>query len=177
MITIGRFGKVCVDVKAWESSSVETGGTDDGIAVSFGEPQHATVWLSEEFIERAYELIRLNKQPVVLVTDDGLYRDRPHPSPYLRRVSQCCDAERGHTQECFDVIAGRVTETSHRACDGRGCKTCKGTGHEPEVKKIGVVKHRLGYAVTLPKIWAGEVLVTNDEARDLCEALNGALNR
>ena len=40
--------------------------------------------------------------------------------------------------------------------------------------KITVAKHRLGYAIELPNIWAADVLVTHDEARDLTAALVAA---
>jgi hypothetical protein len=42
-------------------------------------------------------------------------------------------------------------------------------------KKISVEKHRLGYCVNLPNIWAAGVLLNEEEAIDLKRALQGAL--
>lgn len=39
---------------------------------------------------------------------------------------------------------------------------------------ISVKKHRLGYAIQLPNVWAADVMVTEDEARNLTAALVAA---
>lgn len=48
-------------------------------------------------------------------------------------MPSCCGLFRGHLATCPRVLDGTLLETSHRACGGRGCTSCMGTGHEPPI--------------------------------------------